>query len=69
MFLIAAQILSEHVTDDDLKRGSVYPSLKLIKEVSLTIAIAITKYAYAKGIYYLIYLFLSYKINLKKKSF
>lgn len=49
MFLIASQILSEHVSDDDLRKGSLYPPLSLIKEVSIQIAIAVTKYAYSKG--------------------
>lgn len=49
MFLIAAQIVSQHVTDEDLSRGSLYPPLSAIKDVSLKIAIEITKYAYHKG--------------------
>lgn len=49
IFLIAAQELADCVTEDDLNKGSLYPSLDRVQEVSLKIAIGITKYAYVKG--------------------
>lgn len=59
VFLIAARELAACVKDDDLERGSLYPPLDSIREVSLRIAVGITKYAYAKGkiLYFSLYLF------------
>ena len=53
MFLIAAEIIAKHVSDEDIEKGSLYPPLSLIRECSFEIAIDITKYAYAKGNYFL----------------
>ncbi|XP_059610766.1 NADP-dependent malic enzyme isoform X2 [Phlebotomus argentipes] len=50
MFLIAAQELADCVTEADLMKGSLYPDLARVKEVSLNIAIGITKFAYVKGL-------------------
>jgi malate dehydrogenase (oxaloacetate-decarboxylating)(NADP+) len=50
MFLIAAETIAKHVTDEDIQKGSLYPPLSLIRECSFDIAIGITKYAYAKGL-------------------
>ncbi|XP_065339151.1 NADP-dependent malic enzyme-like isoform X2 [Cloeon dipterum] len=50
LFLIAAQALSELVTDGDLAKGSLYPPLNSIKDCSLKIAAKIVDYAYAKGL-------------------
>lgn len=50
MFLIAAETIAKHVTDEDIQKGSLYPPLSLIRECSFEIAIGITKYAYAKGL-------------------
>jgi malate dehydrogenase (oxaloacetate-decarboxylating)(NADP+) len=50
MFLIAAQCVADHVSDNDIAKGSLYPPLSSIQECSLDIAIGITKYAYAKGL-------------------
>lgn len=62
MFLIAAETIAKHVTDEDIQKGSLYPPLSVIQECSFDIAIGITKYAYAKGkqihkkyIYFFIY--------------
>lgn len=49
MFLIAAETIAKHVTDEDIQKGSLYPPLSVIQECSFDIAIGITKYAYAKG--------------------
>lgn len=49
MFLIAAETIAKHVSDEDIQKGSLYPPLDLIRECSFDIAIGISKYAYAKG--------------------
>lgn len=49
VFLIAARELAASVRDEDLEQGSLYPPLSAIREVSLKIAVGITKYAYCKG--------------------
>ena len=43
------QALAEMVTDEDLERGSLYPPLSNIREVSTRLATRIVEYAYAKG--------------------
>jgi len=55
MFLIAAQELANFVDQSDLDRGSLYPPLNTIREVSMDIAIGVTKYAYNKGKAYIEY--------------
>lgn len=49
IFLIAAQAVADHVSQDDLDKGSLYPPLSAIRECSLEIAVGVTKYAYEKG--------------------
>lgn len=49
MFLIASQELANYVEDVDLERGSLYPPLSSIREISMRIAIGVTKCAYDKG--------------------
>lgn len=56
VFLIAARELAASVRDEDLEVGSLYPPLDAIREVSLKIAIGITKYAYCKGMSYFFFL-------------
>lgn len=50
IFLIAAQSIADHVSQEDLDKGSLYPPLGSIRECSLNIAVGVTKYAYEKGL-------------------
>ncbi|RMH22324.1 MAG: NAD-dependent malic enzyme [Gammaproteobacteria bacterium] len=50
MFLDAARTLASCVREEDLQRGSVYPSLSQIRDVSLEIAMAVVKRAHAQGL-------------------
>ncbi|XP_075219148.1 NADP-dependent malic enzyme-like isoform X2 [Lycorma delicatula] len=50
LFLIAAQTVADYVKEEDIQKGSLYPPLSKIREVSLEIATRIAKYAYEKGI-------------------
>ena len=50
MFLAAAHSLADQVTESDLERGRVYPSLTRIREVSALIACAVAKIAYDNGL-------------------
>jgi len=50
MFLAAAHALASEVSDTDLAEGRIYPPLKRIRAVSLTIAIATAKVAYDQGL-------------------
>jgi len=45
-FLIAAKSLADQVTDEDLKKGRVYPPIENIQQVSRKIAVDICEYAY-----------------------
>lgn len=51
LFLISAQAVADHVKDEDLQKGSLYPPLSTIRECSIDIAVKIADYAYAKGWY------------------
>lgn len=44
------QTVADHVDDDLIERGTIYPPLRAIKECSIQIATKITQYAYSKGI-------------------
>ena len=46
MFLEAARSLAEMVSDDDLQSGSIYPPLSNIRNISLTIAVAVAEKAW-----------------------
>lgn len=58
MFLIAARELANFVDQSDLDRGSLYPSLNAVREVSMRIAESVTKCAYDKGAFSGIYMYL-----------
>ncbi|BCD99318.1 malate dehydrogenase (oxaloacetate-decarboxylating)(NADP+) [Marinagarivorans cellulosilyticus] len=50
MFLAAASTLAQCVTEEEVAAGSVYPKLTRIREVSLDIAVAVAKTAYAQAL-------------------
>jgi malate dehydrogenase (oxaloacetate-decarboxylating)(NADP+) len=50
MFLAAAHSLANQVTDADLERGRIYPSLNRIRQVSALIARDVAKIAYDEGL-------------------
>ncbi len=50
VFLLAAQALAESVGEADLARGSVYPALHKIRDVSLRIATRVAEYAWDNGL-------------------
>ena len=49
MFAAAAKALDSQVSEEDFALGRIYPSLSRIREVSLTIALAVAKVAFARG--------------------
>ena len=50
MFMAAACTLANSVSEDDLKQGSLYPSLPRIREVSAQIGAAVAAVAYQRGL-------------------
>ena len=50
MFLTAAHCLANQVSDADIERGRIYPSLSRIREVSALIAHDVAKMAYENGL-------------------
>ncbi|MEY4590943.1 MAG: NAD-dependent malic enzyme [Pseudomonadota bacterium] len=50
MFLIAARVLADSLSAEDLAEGALYPPLRKIREVSLAIACAVAETAYAQGV-------------------
>jgi malate dehydrogenase (oxaloacetate-decarboxylating)(NADP+) len=50
MFLAAGRALAAEVSHDDLAEGRIYPPLKRIREVSLTIAVAVAEVASKQGL-------------------
>ena len=50
IFLESAKALAAAVTQSDLDGGSIYPALPEIRSVSLDIAVAVAKYAFANGL-------------------
>ena len=50
MFFRSARALADEVSESDLAKGRVYPSLARIREVSATIATAVAEVAYERGL-------------------
>lgn len=50
LFLVAAETLSNLVSDEELSSGQLYPSIKDIKKVSKEIAITVAKKAISEGL-------------------
>ena len=50
MFLAAADVLAQQVSQGDLDSGSLYPPLSQLPEVSLKVAIAVAEVAYEYGL-------------------
>ncbi len=50
MFLAAARVLAESVSEESLARGTIYPPLGQIREVSVAIAEAVARVAYEGGL-------------------
>ncbi|MCY4051438.1 MAG: NAD-dependent malic enzyme [Gammaproteobacteria bacterium] len=50
MFLVAAKVLADSLTDEDIEHGSVYPRVEKIRRVSLNIATAVATYAWDNDI-------------------
>lgn len=50
MFRAAAQAVAEAVTETELAQGSLFPTLDRIREVSLDIAVAISRLAFDEGL-------------------
>lgn len=50
MFFAAAQALAGMVTETDLAKGHIYPSLSRMREVSLAVATAVAEVAYNQGL-------------------
>lgn len=50
MFLAAAHALADEVSDDDLANGAVYPSLRRVRELSLSVAVDVAESAYGCGV-------------------
>lgn len=53
MFLAAARALADEVSREDLARGSVYPPLDRIRQLSLSVATSVADSAYGSGVAHL----------------
>ncbi len=50
MFLVAARIVAQEVSETDLRIGRIFPPLPRIREVSATVAVAVAEVAYNRGL-------------------
>jgi malate dehydrogenase (oxaloacetate-decarboxylating)(NADP+) len=50
MFAAAARALDEQVTEEDFELGRIYPPLSRIRDVSVHIALAVARIAFARGL-------------------
>jgi malate dehydrogenase (oxaloacetate-decarboxylating)(NADP+) len=50
MFLTAARVLAAMVSESDLARGSLFPPLQRIREISVSVAAAVAELAYDRGL-------------------
>ena len=50
MFRAAAHAVAESVTETNLSRGCLFPELERIRDVSLAIAVAISRLAFEQGL-------------------
>ncbi len=50
MFRVAAQAVADAVTEANLSQGSLFPELERIRDVSLEIAVAISRLAFEQGL-------------------
>lgn len=50
MFLLAARVLADSVTDSEIRDGSIYPKLTRVRQVSHAIAVTVCKIAWQEGL-------------------
>lgn len=50
VFLIAAEVVANEIQDSDLEKGTIYPKLTLLREISVKIAIAISNHLYEQNL-------------------
>jgi malate dehydrogenase (oxaloacetate-decarboxylating)(NADP+) len=50
MFLAAAHALADSVSPEDLDRGAIFPSLAMMRDVSVDVACAVAEVAYQQGL-------------------
>ena len=50
LFLVAARTLADELAQSSLDEGGLYPQLNTIRDVSLKIAVAVARRAFALGI-------------------
>jgi len=50
MFLAAARVVANEVSESDLQYGRIFPPLPRIREVSLAVAVAVAELAYKEGL-------------------